>query len=146
MPPPDGITLRAAAANDIEALVRLDTAAFGARREEVIRQLLTEGSGIVATRDERPIGFAMARQAGRGTLIGPVVADTEELAIALVSAVLNASTGFTRIDIPAEAEQLARWLDTAGLVRVDRVTAMLRGDRVEPQGVRTFGLVTQALG
>lgn len=147
LPPPAGTTVRAIQADDFETLVGLDANAFGAPRRQVIGQLLSEGSGVLSTRDGRPTGFAMARQGGRGTLLGPLVADSESLAIALVSRLLSASIGFTRIDIPGDAQQLARWLDTAGLVAVDRVNAMLRGARPEAQAnVRTFGLVSQALG
>lgn len=140
-------TLRAATDDDLEALTTLDAAAFGAPRHELIRALLAEGSGFVATLDGQTAGFAIKRQAGRGTLIGPVVADTESLAIALVARALNSTTGFTRIDIPAGAGQLARWLDSAGLVKVDAVTAMRRGDASAGHtGVRTFALVSQAFG
>jgi GNAT superfamily N-acetyltransferase len=145
--PAERITFRAASADDFEALAILDAAAFGAPRRELIRQVLAEGTGIVATLDGHLAGFAMKRQAGRGTLIGPVVADTESLAIALVAQTLTSTTGFTRIDIPAEASGLARWLDTVGLVRVDTVTAMLLGERPELHtGVLTFGLASQAFG
>lgn len=148
LPAPAGrISFRAAIADDFEALAILDAAAFGAPRIDLIRQLLAEATGLVATLDGHLAGFAMKRQSGRGTLIGPVVADTESLAIALVAQTLTSTTGFARIDIPAEASGLARWLDTAGLVRVDTVTAMLLGERPDLHtGVRTFGLVSQALG
>lgn len=142
-----GAVLRPAAANDFAALEILDAAAIGAPRHELMQHLLNIGSGFVATLDGQPAGFVIKRQAGRGTLIGPVVADTESLAIALVAQALNSSTGFTRIDIPSNAERLARWLDTAGLVNVDTVTAMRRGDSPEAHtGVRTFALVSQAFG
>jgi hypothetical protein len=42
---------------------------------------------------------------------------------------------------------LARWLDTVGLVKVDTVTAMRRGDAPDSHsGVRTFALASQAFG
>jgi ribosomal protein S18 acetylase RimI-like enzyme len=146
-PSADGTTVRAATAQDVESLVNLDTAAFGAPRRTIINQLLVEGSGLLAAVDGRPAGFAMTRQAGRGTLIGPLVADSEAVAIMLVARLLSAGTGFIRIDIPGDAPQLARWLDAAGLVAVDRVTSMLRGVWLKAQAnVRTFGLVSQALG
>jgi len=147
LPAPTGVTLRAAMADDLDALVTLDAAAFGAQRRELIRELLAAGSGTVATIDGQVAGFAIKRQAGRGTLIGPVVADSESLAIALVTQLVNSSSGFVRIDIPAAAEELGRWLDTVGVVRVDTVVAMLRGERPETHpGMRTFGLASQAFG
>jgi GNAT superfamily N-acetyltransferase len=145
--PQSSAVLREATADDLQALITLDASAFGAPRHELVQQLLTVGSGFVATLAGHPIGFAIKRRAGRGTLIGPVVADTESLAIALVAKALNSSTGFVRIDIPSHAEQLAQWLDTVGLLKVDTVTAMCRGDAPKPtNGARTYALVSQAFG
>ncbi len=145
--PPTNALMRAATADDLKALRTLDAAAVGAPRHELIQHLLTVGSGFVATLDGQPVGFVIKRPAGRGTLIGPVVADSESLAIALVAKALNSSTGFVRIDIPSSAEPLARWLDTVGLVKVDTVTAMRRGDAPDSHsGVRTFALASQAFG
>lgn len=147
LPPPDDATVRAVTANDLETLVCLDAAAFGAPRRQVISELLVEASGVVAAVNGRPTGFAMARQAGRGVLIGPLVADNESTAIVLVSHLLSTITGFARIDIPAEAQQLARWLDGVGLVSVDQVTVMRRSAWPNAQAsMRTLGLASQALG
>lgn len=138
---------REVTAADLITLRDLDAAAFGAPRVELMQHLIAVGSGFIAIRNGRPVGFALKRQAGRGTLIGPVVADTESLAIALVAKAIDSSTGFVRIDIPSGTEHLARWLDTVGLVNVDTVTAMRRGDAPEANsGVRTYSLVSQALG
>lgn len=145
--PSSSAELREATADDLQALRALDTAAFGAPRHELIQHLLTIGSGFIATLGGHPAGFVIKRQAGRGTLIGPVVANSDSLAIALVAKALSSSTGFVRIDIPSSAEQLARWLDTVGLVKVDTVTAMCRGDAPRSNtGARTYALVSQAFG
>jgi len=146
-PPPSNAALREATADDFHALRTLDAAAVGAPRHELIQQLLTIGSGFVATLVRHPAGFVVKRQAGRGTLIGPVVADTESVAIALVAKALRSCSGFVRIDIPSTAQQLAGWLDTVGLAKVDTVTAMRRGAAPEANaGARTFALVSQAFG
>jgi predicted N-acetyltransferase YhbS len=140
--PSTNAEIRAATTSDIEALAALDAATMGAPRRELLQQLLTVGSGFI-----HPTGFVIKRQAGRGTLIGPVVADTDSLAIDLVAKALNSSTGFVRIDIPSSAEQLARWLDTVGLVKVDTAAAMCRGDApASNTGARTYALVSQAFG
>jgi len=141
-PAPSNAVFRETTAADLELLCALDEAAFGAPRRELLQHLLAVGSGFI-----HPAGFVMKRQAGRGTLIGPVVANTESLALALVAKALNSSTGFVRIDIPASAEHLSRWLDTVGLVKVDTATAMRRGDDPEANTVaRTYALVSQAFG
>jgi GNAT superfamily N-acetyltransferase len=140
--PPTNAEIRAVTTSDLEALAALDAAAIGAPRRELLQHLLTVGSGFA-----HPTGFVIKRQAGRGTLIGPVVADTDSLAIALVAKALNSSTGFVRIDIPSRADPLASWLDTVGLVKVDTPTVMCRGDApASNTGARTYALVSQAFG
>ena len=143
---PSGLALRFVTANDHALLSDLDASALGAPRPQVIKSVLSVGTGVLAEQGGRPTGFALMRPSGRGTMIGPVVANDEAHAIDLVVQLLNISIGFTRIDVPADAKELAAWLGTVGLTRVDQVTTMVRGDRPVPHsGVRTFGLVSQAL-
>jgi GNAT superfamily N-acetyltransferase len=145
--PPSSAVLREVTADDLQTLRALDAAALGAPRHELIQHLLTVSSGFIATLDAKPAGFVLKRQAGRGILIGPVVAQSESLAITLVAKALNSTTGFVRIDIPASAQQLGRWLESVGLVNVDTVTAMRRGAAAKANlDVRTFALVSQAFG
>lgn len=145
--PPHDATLRAVTTVDLPVLVDLDEAALGAPRPAVISSVLAMGSGVLAEKDGRVTGFALVRPAGRGMLIGPLVASDETLAIALTNELLRQQDGFTRIDIPSDARQLAASLDAAGLACVDEVTSMVHGEFAEPaRGVRTFGLVSQALG
>jgi hypothetical protein len=144
---PEVAELRAATKEDLPMLVDLDAAALGAPRPAVIESVLTAGSGVVAEHSGRAVGFALMRASGRGTTIGPLVANAETLASALVRHLLERQSGFVRIDIPSDARRLAEWLDAAGLVRVDEVTTMVRGARPEPRaGMRTYALVSQAIG
>ena len=147
-PLPD-IALRTVLLADLEDVCEMDAAAFGANRRQLISAILNDGSGggVLARRNGRLAGFALQRQSGRGTTIGPVVAEDESLAIALIAHQLTTNGSFTRVDVPADARQLADWLETAGIVCVDQVTTMVRGNlRQERAQVRVFGLVSQALG
>jgi len=141
------IVLRAVSPADLAALCALDATVFGAGRPQVISAVFDAGGGVLAHRNGQLVGFALARQSGRGALIGPVVADGEPLAIALIAHLLKTTGEFTRVDIPTAAVQLAQWLEATGLVCVDRVTTMVRGDAPEERAAgRVFGLVSQALG
>ena len=143
---PPYIVLRAACPADLDSLCDLDAAAFGASRRDLIRAVLESGSGVLAIRGGRLAGFALTRQSGRGTVIGPVVASDEPLAIALIAHQLQSTSGFARVDIPVGAVQLSMWLEAAGLVCVDHVTVMVRGDAAkQSSGARVFALVSQAL-
>jgi GNAT superfamily N-acetyltransferase len=137
--------LRLARTSDLPALVALDQAAFGASRAALIETLIAQGEIRVVERNNTLRGFAVRRAFGHGDAIGPLVAETEDDAIALVAALLR--PGFQRIDVPAAATRLAAWLSQAGLVAVDTVTAMTRGDWPRATGtVRRFALASQALG
>ena len=141
--------LRAVSHADLDAICDLDAVAFGANRRPVVRAVFDAGGGVgvLAHRNGRIAGFALARPSGRGTLIGPIVAQDEALAIALIAYQLKATNGFIRVDIPKNAVHLGEWLEAAGLTCVDTVTAMVRGDiREERVESRVFGLVSQALG
>jgi GNAT superfamily N-acetyltransferase len=134
---------------DLETVCDLDAAAVGANRRQLVSAVFNAGTGVgvLARRNGRLAGFALVRQSGRGTTIGPVVAEDEALAIALIAHQLNTNGSFTRVDVPADAAQLADWLERAGVVCVDHVTTMVRGDvREERAQARVFGLVSQALG
>jgi hypothetical protein len=143
--PPATNALRQAKAADLPDIVALDSTAFGTPRASLIEGLLADSEIRVLERDGKLQGFACRRQFGRGDAIGPLVAHTEQDAIKLTAALLR--PGFQRIDIPTEATALAAWLTQAGLVAVDSVTVMTRGNWPQHDGgARRFALATQAFG
>lgn len=144
--PSSNAVMRRIRRDDLASLSDLDGAAFGAPRREVINAVFESGQGIVAERDGRLAGFALMRQSGRGTLIGPLVTTDEALAIALVSNLLSEITGIVRLDIPTDATQLGSWLEAVGLTCVDRVMTMVRGTApARRSDARVFSLISQAL-
>jgi GNAT superfamily N-acetyltransferase len=137
--------LRQACAKDLSGLVALDAAAFGASRVPLIERLMAEGEIRMLDNGGKLRGFGVRRLFGHGETIGPLVAETEDDAIALVAGLLR--PGFQRIDIPVAAKTLAAWLTQAGLVAVDSVTVMTRGAWPNSRdGKRRFALASQALG
>jgi GNAT superfamily N-acetyltransferase len=148
LPPAPNVPLRRAVPADRAQLCALDAAVFGADRSELIGRLLASGDAWLADRAGQPGGFAILRAFGRGTIIGPVVASSEDDAIALVAAAARAApAGVLRVDIAAPAERLAAWLTAAGLPAVDAVTIMRRGNwPVTSKGLQRFGLALQAWG
>lgn len=143
---PRGVNLRAVTRDDFRALCELDAKTLGANRGEVINAILDVGTGVLAEQKGQLAGFALKRSSGRGQVIGPVIAGDQTLAMALISHHLNASAGFMRVDVPASATELSACLDAMGLVRVDRVTLMLRGDAHTGHAAEIYGLASQALG
>jgi hypothetical protein len=148
LPSAPNVAVRRAAPSDHAALCALDAAAFGANRSALISRLLVNGEAWLVERAGPPSGFAVLRAFGRGMIIGPIVAPSEDEAIALVAAAAKAApTGVLRVDIDADAGRLAAWLTQAGLPAIDTVTIMLRGRWPEiRKGPRRFGLALQAWG
>lgn len=105
-------------------LLELDAAAFGASRERLLRALarrlpqaafVVEGKGFVLGRDGRE-----ARQ------LGPLVADDEQTAMALLSHALAAVPPPVYLDVVARAPALREWLEARGFWFQRPFTRMVR--------------------
>ncbi len=144
---PTGLSLRKVDQTFLPLLCELDEAAFGAKRPELLRAILEQDNGVLAEKDGQPVGFGLIRPAGRGMVIGPVVASDEDVAKILVSRLLSIGTSFTRVDIPANATGLAEFLQQSGLTLVDQAPVVIRGERLSgSQTTRSFAIASQSLG
>ncbi len=145
---PDMTGLRPVKPADLDALARLDASAYGADRSRVITALLPLSSGTLIEREGAVAGFALCRPFGRGHVVGPIVAEDDEMAIALVTPHVHAHQGtFLRVDTSQEQGRFGAFLESCGLTIFDSVTTMIRGRKHAATGkARTFGLVNQALG
>jgi GNAT superfamily N-acetyltransferase len=132
---------------DLEGIATLDRQATGADRGALIVRLMIEGRLAVVRRGGDLVGYACLRRFGRGDLVGPVVAESAEMAQRLISFLINeARSGFLRIDT-TETAGLAPWLTAQGLATVGGGISMQRGGATLPAApVRRFALAAQALG
>ncbi|MQQ10313.1 GNAT family N-acetyltransferase [Epibacterium sp. SM1979] len=146
-PVPD-TEVRALEEADWATLIELDTGAYGVGRETVIQALKVKSECIVAEKAGKIVGYAMIRNFGRGQVIGPVVADCDELAMQLIAPLIQTRTGkFLRIDTPVEDGQLTAFLSAAGLGLFDTVTEMYKGkQRRATSGAVMYGLAAHSLG
>ncbi|WOI58105.1 N-acetyltransferase [Palleronia sp. LCG004] len=146
--PASNLELAIVAPADGPAIREMDAAAFGAGRGATIDALMAVSNGIVATRSGRPCGFALMRRFGKGHVIGPLVAESEEMAIQIVAPLLRQSEGsFVRIDTPQEGGALTAFLTASGVGAMDTVTEMRKGPhRRATEGLRTYGLAAHSLG
>ena len=133
---------------DLDALARLDASAYGADRSRVIAALLPHSVGTVVERSGEIVGFSLCRPFGRGHVVGPVVAEDDDMAVALVAPHVEAHQGgFLRVDTAQEQGRFGAFLESCGMTIFDSVTPMIRGNNHPARGAaRTFGLVNQALG
>lgn len=144
---PRSSLVRAIAASDFEAIMRLDCEATGLERRRLQDRLVQSGDGYVLQRDGIARGYAVSRLFGRGHVIGPVVAENPTDARVLIEAVLaRLGRVFVRIDTSASS-QLGDWLERIGLQQVGDATTMILGTQPSSTGpARTFALANQSFG
>ena len=143
----EGERLRQPDPNDCDLLAALDVKAAGLPRASVVRRLLNDDQVVVFDRNGQAVGFSVLRRFGRGHAIGPVVAPDMASARALIAHWCDLYAGkFLRIDVDAESG-LPEWLESLGLQRAGRATAMVCG-KLPPRGPACGGwaLITQAMG
>lgn len=119
----------------------------GMDRTALFAAMAAMGTGVVLSRHEEAVGFAVVRRFGRGLAIAPLVAPDLDGAKALVTHCLGVNAGrFCRIDV-IEGLGLSRWLEEMGLPKVSTVTTMVLGTAPAARsGSRVFGIANQALG
>ncbi|WP_176595994.1 MULTISPECIES: GNAT family N-acetyltransferase [Sphingobium] len=139
--------VRPLGSKDMDVLRDLAAQATGMNRDALLDALVPGAQGVVLTRSNEPVGFALFRRFGRGYVVGPTIAPDTGGAKALISHWLGSNSGiFCRLDVPEESG-LSGWLDELGLPCVGRVMRMVRGEPVAaPSTFQTFSLTTQALG
>lgn len=147
LPLQSGERVRPMGSRDQPKLAALAARASGMPRGTVLAALLETAECVVLDRYDELIGCAMLRRFGHGYAIGPVIAPDIDRAKTLISHWTGTYAGsFVRIDIPA-ASGLSPWLDELGLVQVDTVHTMVRGE-APPQdpSMRVYAIINQALG
>jgi len=147
---PAGCTIRPLVAADLLGIVAFDRPRSGMQRSHVLAYLLQQAAeaAFVAAVEGDIAGYALGRPGRIAFQIGPVVADREDVAIALVSYALARLDGPAMIDVPDAHADLRVWLDRHGAVRQRGFTRMTLGE--PPDGLRSpaavFALAGPELG
>jgi GNAT superfamily N-acetyltransferase len=147
--PPAGITVRPLAQADWPALCAYDAAAFGAERGAVLAGLRGRlaGADLVAARGNGIAGFLLGRDGGLAAHIGPLIADDDAIARALVARALEAIEGPLFIDLADSKAELRSFLDAHGFAAVRPFTRMLYGTSTRfDDAARTFAVVGPEFG
>jgi hypothetical protein len=137
-----------ARAEDFATIAALDRQALGFDRRTLLHLLAETAQVAILREGDRITGFGALRPFGRGEVIGPVIAETETQAQAILSFLMNARTGtFLRVDTPLPAG-LSPWLAACGLAHAGGGIAMRRNAaNRQPIGpAQPFALASQALG
>lgn len=147
-PPVDpAVPLRPATPDDRAALIALDLAGAGMNRAALLDALFGMADVLVIDRDGEIAGYGCVRRWGRGFVVGPVVAQSDDDAKALIAALAARHVGaFVRIDV-YESGGLSPWVESLGLPEVGRVLCMALGAPPQPTaGMAVYALSNQSLG
>jgi GNAT superfamily N-acetyltransferase len=129
--PPDlpNVTIRPLQESDLPAIVAMDEAVFGGDRSALLTHLLTRvlGAPHGAWRGGDLAGYVFAREGREAHQVGPLVADTPDIAIALARAALGGIDGPVYLDAPDAQAEFVAWLTACGFALQRPFFRMYRG-------------------
>ncbi|MFJ4619631.1 GNAT family N-acetyltransferase [Streptomyces sp. NPDC088812] len=143
-----GVLTRAATAEDLTTILRLDEEVFGADRTLVIARLPAFTDQMrVAEDNGRIIGYAAAWPNMDTHVVGPLIARDTKTAMALVTSLAARTDRPLRTDIDVRHTDLLAWLKERGLRSVAFNTVMIYGTTELPgDWSRRFAPLTVAAG
>jgi GNAT superfamily N-acetyltransferase len=148
-PIPSGVTIRALDGDDVPALTAIDRTAFGGDRSALLGHLLHRVPGVPhgAWRDGELIGYVLGREGREAHQVGPLIAESAEIAIALARAALGTIEGAVYLDAPDAQADFVRWLEARGFAQQRPFFRMYRG-RAEgfDEPTRIFAIAGPELG
>ncbi|MER6627862.1 GNAT family N-acetyltransferase [Streptomyces sp. NPDC000987] len=142
------VTTRAATAEDLTAILRLDAEVFGVDRTHLVTRLPAFADQIrVAEENGRLIGYAAAWPNMDTHVIGPLIARDTETAAALITSLAAHTDRPLRTDIDVRHEALLAWVRARGLASVAFNAVMTHGIPDLPgDWTRRFAPLTVAAG
>jgi GNAT superfamily N-acetyltransferase len=146
---PGAIAVRALRASDWPQVLALDTAAFGADREPVLRALGARlpQAALLAERGGRIEGFLLGRDGRTARQLGPLVAASGEAARALLAHALACVAPPLYLDLADREQELRERLEAAGFAPERSFTRMVRGASAAPgEAARTILVAGPELG
>ncbi|WP_169569685.1 GNAT family N-acetyltransferase [Sneathiella limimaris] len=150
LPELPGVTFRPITAELRGKIQEFDAQFFGGDRTHVLSALQqAEYPGIVALdkASERVLGFAMMIDRFEHLCIGPLVAETENLAIALIQMMIYGQSRAIRTDSLSDKASFRSRLSDLGFKQDQTSPMMLRSQTGFHQArEQVFGIVTQAIG
>ena len=148
--PPAGtsVSVRAMEAVELDAVAALEARAFGAARPALLAAMHARAPALarVAEAGGRSVGLALARDGRLAVQLGPIVAETPEVATALAAAALEHVQGRVFADLPDSQAALRRTLEAAGFAAQRTLTRMARGGRDPGDASLRFALAGPELG
>ena len=114
---PTGVALRPIAMADLPRLALYDRALSGMERPSILAHLALRQPGRAWVAEDsagKVVGFALGREGRGATSLGPVIADSEAIALALIARSASSAPGPFIIDVPVAHRGLRSWLESQG--------------------------------
>jgi GNAT superfamily N-acetyltransferase len=146
--PAPTVTTRAATADDLTTILRLDVEVFGSDRTHIITRLPAFADQLrVAEDNGRIVGYAAAWPNMDTHVVGPLIARDTETAKALLTSLAARTDRPLRTDIDVRHEELLAWAKERGLQSVAFNAVMTYGFAELPgDWSRRFAPLTVAAG
>jgi GNAT superfamily N-acetyltransferase len=145
----DGLTVRPITDADWPELCAFDAAAFGANRNVLLKRLrgrLPEAE-LIAHRQGRLAGFLLGRNGRSASQVGPLIAEDDSVAHALLAHALPAVDGQIYVDFADSKIALRAWLGQCGFEEQRPLTRMVLGRATGfDDEARTFAVVGPEFG
>jgi hypothetical protein len=133
----------------LSEITALDARAFGTNRARLLALLSEDASIATLSCGGEVVGYSMCREFGRGHVIGPTVARSDQDAVHLTAVHLKKLAGrFARVDTRERDGVFAEFLQHSGLGIAETVTTMSKGRRFlnrESNKPWVYGLAGHAL-
>ncbi|CAN5514146.1 GNAT family N-acetyltransferase [soil metagenome] len=116
---PSDIAVRPFVLADLPKLALYDRPLSGMERPTLLAHLAMRQPGLAWVVDApggRLAGFALGREGRAASSIGPVVADSEAIGLALIAKAASSAAGPFIIDVPAAHTTIRQWLEVQGAV------------------------------
>jgi GNAT superfamily N-acetyltransferase len=143
------VTVRPLAVSDWPRLSAYDAAVFGADRTALLRRLAARlpQAALIADRDGQIIGFSLGRAGRIMTQLGPLAADDEMIARALLTRAIATVEAPLTIDVPDRHIELRSWLATLGFTAERPLMRMAYGTSpTSDDTARLFAIAGPELG
>jgi len=117
VPPPQGIAIRPIVHADLPRLATYDRPLTGMERPSILVHLALRQPARAWIAEDvggKIAGFVLGREGRTATSLGPVVADSEAVALALISKAAAVAPGPFIIDVPEAHRAMREWLEAQG--------------------------------
>jgi GNAT superfamily N-acetyltransferase len=146
---PGGITIHRVDDKNWPGLKAYDAAAFGADRGAVIARMRgrLRGVDLFALRHDRCVGMLLGRDGRVASHLGPLIAEDDATAKALLAHALRAVPGPVFIDLADQKVAVRQWLEGCGFAPQRPFTRMLYGrSQSFDDGQRTYAVIGPEFG